>query len=103
MHAYLKVAPFFGLHIERATNWAKGRGLIASALYGYKISKERKGRRFYPKQNNNIFCYMCKYLYHTHVLDYTRNTHGTFMGMIRLSRNLTDAKEHIYMYIASVY
>ena len=34
-------------------------------------------------------------LYHTHALDYTHNTHGTFMGMIYLSRNLTDAKEHL--------
>ena len=36
-------------------------------------------------------------------MDYTHNTHRTFMGMTHLSRNLTDAKKLIYMYIASVY
>ena len=43
------------------------------------------------------------YVYHAHILDHTRNMHGTFMGMTHLSRNLTDAKEHKCMYIASVY
>ena len=42
-------------------------------------------------------------LYHTHALDYKGNMHGTFMGVTHLSRNLTDAKGHIHMYIASVY